>query len=59
MLTGRIDDENAKQVAAQLLYLEGEGSDTPITLYINSGGGDVHAGLYIYDVMQHISSPVR
>lgn len=43
---------------AQLLFLESESQDKPITLYINSPGGSVTAGLAIYDTMTYITAPV-
>lgn len=45
-------------IIAQLLYLESSAQDKPITMYINSPGGSVQAGLGIYDTMNYISSPV-
>jgi ATP-dependent Clp protease protease subunit len=53
-----IDDTVANLIVAQLLFLEGEDPDRGITLYINSPGGVVTAGLAIYDTMQHIRCPV-
>ncbi len=53
-----ITDEVANLVIAQLLYLEAEASDKDISLYINSPGGSITAGLAIYDTMQFITSPV-
>jgi ATP-dependent Clp protease protease subunit len=58
-LTGSIDDETARAVIAQLLFLEEESPGTPIRLHINSGGGKVQAGLAIHDIMQVITSPVH
>ncbi|ORY41190.1 ATP-dependent Clp protease proteolytic subunit [Leucosporidium creatinivorum] len=57
-LNGPIDDALASVVVAQLLYLEAE-SPSPISLYINSPGGAVTAGLAIYDTMQFIHCPVH
>jgi len=57
-ITGDIDDELANSVVAQLLYLEKEDSSRSIDLYINSPGGDVTAGLAIYDTMKYVQSPV-
>jgi len=54
---GEVDDRMAATVTASLLYLESE-SDRPISMYINSPGGSVTAGLAIYDTMRYISSPV-
>lgn len=58
-LLGRVDDESVNSLITQLLYLEKDAPGEEITLYINSGGGEVGNGLALYDVMQHISSPVR
>lgn len=57
MLTGEITKESADQVVRQLLVLDSE-SDEPITVYINSPGGDVDAGFAIYDMVRFISAPV-
>jgi len=48
----------ANSVIAQLLFLEKENYDDPISLYINSSGGSIPAGLAIYDVMQYVNPPV-
>ena len=53
-----IDDDVANVVQAQLLYLESADSSKDISIYINSPGGIVYAGLGIYDTMQYISSDV-
>jgi len=53
-----IDDQIANLVTAQLLHLEAEEPDRKISIYINSPGGTVTAGLAIYDTMQYINSPV-
>ena len=53
-----IDDMLANVVIAQLLFLESEGPDKEIYLYINSPGGTVNGGLAIYDTMQYIRSPI-
>ncbi|MBP7794290.1 MAG: ATP-dependent Clp protease proteolytic subunit [Acidobacteria bacterium] len=53
-----INDEVANLVVAQLLYLEAEGQDKEISVYINSPGGNITAGLAIYDTMQFVSAPV-
>jgi ATP-dependent Clp protease protease subunit len=53
-----ISDEVANLVVAQLLYLEAEGQDKEISIYINSPGGNITAGLAIYDTMQFVSAPV-
>ena len=54
-----IDDDVANIIQAQLLFLDSTGSDSDITLYINSPGGSVYAGLGIYDTMQTIRSDVK
>jgi ATP-dependent Clp protease, protease subunit len=53
-----IEDHVANLVIAQLLYLESEDSEKDISLYINSPGGVVTAGLAIYDTMQYLKAPV-
>ncbi len=53
-----IDSHVANTVIAQLLFLEKQDSKAPITMYINSPGWHVTAGLAIYDTMQYISCPV-
>ena len=57
-LDGEIDDAKADLVVAQLLFLESEDSKKDLSLYINSPGGSVTAGLAIYDTMQVIKSDV-
>jgi ATP-dependent Clp protease protease subunit len=49
-----IDDQVANVVMAQLLFLEGEDPEKDISIYINSPGGSVYAGLAIYDTMQYV-----
>ncbi len=58
MLTGEVNDTTASLVIAQLLYLEGQDPKKDISLYINSPGGSVSAGLGIYDTMNYISCDV-
>jgi ATP-dependent Clp protease protease subunit len=53
-----IDDDVANVIIAQLLFLESEDPDKDISLYINSPGGSVTAGLAIYDTMQYVKPPV-
>lgn len=53
-----IDDHTANLIVAQLLFLESEDAAADITLYINSPGGSVTAGLAIYDTMKHIKPDV-
>ena len=57
-LVGPVNDSVATLVTAQLLYLESENPKKEISLYINSPGGLVTAGLGIYDTMQYIKPPV-
>jgi len=57
-LNGQVDDHVANLIIAQLLFLESEGPDKDIYLYINSPGGLVTAGLAIYDTMQYIRCDV-
>ena len=54
-----VDDQIANLVVAQLLHLESEDPDKDISLYINSPGGSVYAGLAIYDTMQFIKPDVQ
>lgn len=58
MLTEEVNDTTASLVVAQLLYLEGQDPAKDISLYINSPGGSVTAGLAIYDTMQYIKCDV-
>ena len=53
-----INDQIANLIVAQLLFLEREGPDRRIQMYINSPGGVVYAGLAMYDTMQQISAPI-
>ncbi len=55
---GVVDEDSAKEIVNQLLYLEMTDPGKEITMFINSPGGSVSAGLSIYDTMQMISSPV-
>ena len=57
-LVGPVTDQSANLVVAQLLFLESENPDKDISLYIDSPGGSVYAGLSIYDTMQFIKSDV-
>ena len=57
-LTGPVEDTGANLVVAQMLFLEAENPDKDISLYINSPGGSVTAGLSIYDTMQFIKPDV-
>ena len=53
-----IDDDVANVVTAQLLFLESEDPEKDVSIYINSPGGSVTAGLAIYDTMQYVKPPV-
>ena len=57
-LGSEIDDDVANVVIAQLLFLESEDPDKDVMIYVNSPGGDVSAGLAIYDTMQALRCPV-
>jgi ATP-dependent Clp protease, protease subunit len=57
-LGGPIDDTVANSVIAQFLFLDHEDPKKEIQFYLNTPGGSVHAGLAIYDTMQHVKSPV-
>ncbi len=58
MLGTEIDDDVANVIVAQLLFLESEDPDKDISIYINSPGGSVTAGLAIYDTMQYVKPQV-
>lgn len=53
-----INDQVSNLIVAQLLYLSSEDSEAPIQMYINSPGGQVYAGMAIYDTMQMIPNPI-
>ena len=53
-----VNDAIANQIAAQILYLDGQDPDKDIFLYINSPGGSISAGMAIYDTMQFVSADV-
>ncbi|HLU00484.1 MAG TPA: ATP-dependent Clp endopeptidase proteolytic subunit ClpP [Burkholderiaceae bacterium] len=55
---GPVNDQSANLVVAQLLFLESENPDKDISLYINSPGGSVYAGMAIYDTMQFVKPDV-
>ena len=55
---GEINDTTADLVVAQILFLESENPDKDISIYINSPGGSVTAGMAIYDTIQHVRCPV-
>ena len=58
VLSDEVNDVTASLVVAQLLFLEGQDSEKDISLYINSPGGSVTAGMAIYDTMQYIKCDV-
>lgn len=58
MLTGTIDGKVAERVCSQLLVLEADDTDRPVTLYLHSPGGEVDAGFAIYDTMQALQCDV-
>jgi ATP-dependent Clp protease protease subunit len=57
-LGGQVDEESANLIVAQLVHLESDDPDKDISLYINSPGGSVYAGMAIYDTMQFIRPDV-
>ena len=59
MLEGPIDEHTSSVLCAQLLFLESQDSKKDITLYINSPGGLVTAGMAIYDTMQYVRSDIQ
>ncbi|MCR5400410.1 MAG: ATP-dependent Clp endopeptidase proteolytic subunit ClpP [Treponema sp.] len=58
-IDGEITDTSANLIVAQILFLESENPDKDISIYINSPGGSVTAGLAIYDTMQYVKCPVQ
>jgi ATP-dependent Clp protease protease subunit len=59
MLGGPIDDQVANSIVAQLLFLDAENPEKDISLYINSPGGSITAGMAIYDTMQFVKADVQ
>ncbi len=59
MLDGEVTQHTASLICAQLLFLESENTDKAISLYINSPGGSVTAGMAIYDTMQYIKPAIH
>ncbi|MBO4375242.1 MAG: ATP-dependent Clp protease proteolytic subunit [Lachnospiraceae bacterium] len=57
-LIGEVNDESCNELIKQLLYMEAEDDSKPITLFINSPGGDVGSGLAVYDTIRLLKSPV-
>lgn len=58
-IDGEINDLNADLVVAQILFLESENPEKDISIYINSPGGSVTAGLAIYDTMQYVKCDIQ
>lgn len=58
MIGTQINEPSANLAVAQLLYLNREDNERAIQMYINSPGGEVYAGLAIYDAMQQVSAPI-
>lgn len=56
---GKITAESVYSLILQIRYLQGEDSESQITMYINSPGGEVASGLALYDVMKAVSCPIR
>ena len=59
LLGGEVNDDSANLIVAQLPFLQAQDAKKPVSMYINSPGGSVTAGLAIYDTMQFISCPVH
>lgn len=59
LITGEITDETAALISSELIYLNAISPSEKITIYINSPGGSVSAGLAIYDIMKTIKSPIE
>jgi len=59
ILSGPINDESARRTVAQLLLLNGESREKPISFFLDTPGGSVDAGFAIYDIVRFISAPVR
>ncbi|MFD1317414.1 ATP-dependent Clp endopeptidase proteolytic subunit ClpP [Loigolactobacillus zhaoyuanensis] len=59
MLSGEVNDQMANTIIAQLLFLDAQDSEKDISIYINSPGGSVSAGLAIYDTMNFVKSDIQ
>ena len=57
-ISGEVNDEMENAVCAQLLFLQSQDATKPISVYVNSPGGSVTAGLAIYDTMQFVTCPI-
>lgn len=58
LITDEITDQLATLIVAEIIYLNAQDQDEPITVYINSPGGSIYAGLAIYDIMKKVKCPV-
>lgn len=58
-IDGDIDQELASEVIAQLLYFDSMSTTEPISIYINSYGGEISQGLAIYDIIKRLQAPVK
>lgn len=58
-ITGDINDDSVKKLVQELLFLESEDPHEPVVIFINSGGGLVHSGLALLDVMSGVSMPIH
>lgn len=58
MLGTAVNSQSANLIVAQLLFLDREDNERPIQMYVNSPGGEVYAGMAIYDAMQETTAPV-
>lgn len=56
---GEVDDRRCRQATEELLYLEAEKPGEEITMFVNSPGGSITAGMAVYDTMQLVTSPIR
>lgn len=59
IVAGEVDMRLADRINSQILVLDGEDSEKPITLFINSPGGDADAGFAMYDMLRFVTSPTR
>ena len=59
MLTGEIDDTLSEIVCSELIFLNAKDQELPISIYIDSPGGSVTAGMAIYDVMKAVEAPIK
>lgn len=59
LLSGEINDSTATDIIGQLLVMNAQSAEKPITIIINTGGGTISAGFAIYDVVRYLKAPVR